>query len=205
MCLSFRSKGWVLFKQVLAILLLITSVWVAPAQADVFTDKYSLLTDYYPDHIKGLSTGEMNRWAASAIGQTSKPYQRNPYSYGRSPNDSAPPDWRGIRRDTFYFEGLQLIIIGALYVGPESISGWSNIDKIISVIQNGRIMFLSLFGIRINGGSTMCCTLIGAQPIILGVENEALEKWNRFYTPPFFLLFTSLATKLFLNLSPYMI
>jgi len=129
MNLSFRPKDWVLFKPVLAFLLLIVSLWVAPVHAEAFSGKYNLLTDFYPDHIKGMSPGEMNRWAASATDQSSVLNQSKPYGYGRASNDSAPPDWKGIKRDTFYYEGLQLIIIGALYVGPESISGWSNIQK----------------------------------------------------------------------------
>lgn len=47
--------------------------------------------------------------------------------------DAAPapagPDRAGIRRDTYYFLGLQLSVIGALYFMPESVSGWSNEQK----------------------------------------------------------------------------
>lgn len=39
------------------------------------------------------------------------------------------PDWRGIKRDTAYFIGYQFAVIGALYVAPEAISGWSKEDK----------------------------------------------------------------------------
>lgn len=34
------------------------------------------------------------------------------------------PDWQGVRRDTYYFLGLQFAVIGVLYVLPDSISGW---------------------------------------------------------------------------------
>ncbi len=36
------------------------------------------------------------------------------------------PDWDGIYRDTAYFLGYQFIVIGVLYVAPESISGWTD-------------------------------------------------------------------------------
>jgi Domain of unknown function (DUF3943) len=39
------------------------------------------------------------------------------------------PDRAGIKRDTYYFLGLQLSIIGALYFLPESVSGWSEEQK----------------------------------------------------------------------------
>lgn len=45
-----------------------------------------------------------------------------------TPTESAP-DRSGIRRDTYYFLGLQLSIIGVLYLMPESVSGWSNEQK----------------------------------------------------------------------------
>lgn len=41
----------------------------------------------------------------------------------------ASPDWPGVRRDTAYFFGYQFATVGALYLAPESISGWSSEDK----------------------------------------------------------------------------
>lgn len=41
----------------------------------------------------------------------------------------ATRDWRGIKRDTGYFLAYQFVIIGLLYVMPESISSWSDEDK----------------------------------------------------------------------------
>ena len=38
-------------------------------------------------------------------------------------------DWSGMRRDTGYFMFYQFAVIAALYVGPESISGWSSDKK----------------------------------------------------------------------------
>jgi hypothetical protein len=39
------------------------------------------------------------------------------------------PDWKGIGRDTAYFLTYQALIVGLLYVAPESVSGWSKEDK----------------------------------------------------------------------------
>lgn len=55
---------------------------------------------------------------------------------GHNPADGTPapdqdafsmgPDAAGIRRDTYYFLGLQGAVIGVLYFLPESVSGWSS-------------------------------------------------------------------------------
>jgi hypothetical protein len=39
------------------------------------------------------------------------------------------PDWKGVGRDTAYFLGYQFVVIGLLYISPESISSWSDEDK----------------------------------------------------------------------------
>ncbi|MCF6210369.1 MAG: DUF3943 domain-containing protein [Gammaproteobacteria bacterium] len=39
------------------------------------------------------------------------------------------PDWRGLRRDTYYFFGLQWAAIGVIYVLPDEFSGWSDSKK----------------------------------------------------------------------------
>lgn len=45
----------------------------------------------------------------------------------------APParstDWRGIKRDTWYFIGYQFAVLGVLYVAPEDVSGWTDEQK----------------------------------------------------------------------------
>ncbi|KAF0191268.1 MAG: hypothetical protein FD165_2038 [Gammaproteobacteria bacterium] len=38
-------------------------------------------------------------------------------------------DWAGMRKDTAYFAAYQFIVIGVLYVVPESISGWTPQQK----------------------------------------------------------------------------
>ena len=52
---------------------------------------------------------------------------RKPFPWITTPPDS--PDWKGATRDTVYFMVYQTIIIGVLYIAPESISGWSDEDK----------------------------------------------------------------------------
>ena len=39
------------------------------------------------------------------------------------------PDREGLRRDTLYFLGYQVAVVGILYVMPESVSGWTNEQK----------------------------------------------------------------------------
>lgn len=36
-----------------------------------------------------------------------------------------PPDWKGVRRDTYYFLGYQFAVIGALYLMPTSVTNWN--------------------------------------------------------------------------------
>lgn len=49
------------------------------------------------------------------------------YGWKIPPPDS--PDWKGLGRDTAYFLAYQVLIVGVLYVAPESVSGWSKEDK----------------------------------------------------------------------------
>ncbi|VAW85600.1 hypothetical protein MNBD_GAMMA16-21 [hydrothermal vent metagenome] len=46
-----------------------------------------------------------------------------------SPGMRDEPDWDGLKKDTAYFLGYQLSIIGMLWVAPESISGWTDETK----------------------------------------------------------------------------
>lgn len=49
---------------------------------------------------------------------------------GDQVTDGVPvKDWSGIGRDTAYFVGYQFLIIGLLYVLPESVNGWSQEQK----------------------------------------------------------------------------
>lgn len=49
------------------------------------------------------------------------------YGWKTAPPDS--PDWKGVGRDTAYFLTYQALIVGLLYLAPESVSGWSKEDK----------------------------------------------------------------------------
>lgn len=41
----------------------------------------------------------------------------------------ARPEYSGLRRDTYYFLGLQVAVVAFLYAMPESVSGWSEEQK----------------------------------------------------------------------------
>lgn len=42
---------------------------------------------------------------------------------------SLRPDWSGLARDSAYFVGLQVLMVGLLYLLPESVTTWSNKQK----------------------------------------------------------------------------
>jgi hypothetical protein len=52
-----------------------------------------------------------------------------PYGFGRELDDQRPANFNELRRDTAYFFGYQFIIVGILYVLPESVSSWSDEQK----------------------------------------------------------------------------
>jgi hypothetical protein len=52
-----------------------------------------------------------------------------PYGFGRELDDQSPADFNGLTRDTAYFFGYQFIIVGLLYVLPESVSAWTDEQK----------------------------------------------------------------------------
>ena len=51
----------------------------------------------------------------------------NDYGWKITPPET--PDWKGVVKDTAYFLAYQAVIVGLLYVAPESVSGWSKEDK----------------------------------------------------------------------------
>lgn len=64
--------------------------------------------------------------------QPDRPVQDNPqrpYGFGRELDDHSPADYDGLTRDAAYFFGYQFVVIGVLYVLPESISSWSPEQK----------------------------------------------------------------------------
>lgn len=44
-------------------------------------------------------------------------------------SETAVPDRAGLRRDTMYFLAYQWVVIGLLYMAPESVSGWTDEQK----------------------------------------------------------------------------
>jgi hypothetical protein len=52
-----------------------------------------------------------------------------PYGFGRELDDQSPADFNGLTRDTAYFFGYQFVIVGLLYVLPESVSAWTEEQK----------------------------------------------------------------------------
>jgi hypothetical protein len=80
----------------------------------------------------GTATPSGSAWididdSVSDTDEKSRQESRKPFPWRNTPPDS--PDWKGAARDTVYFMVYQTIVIGLLYVAPESISGWSDEDK----------------------------------------------------------------------------
>lgn len=67
----------------------------------------------------------MSRAAEAA----SEPASATSPAYNWAGPMASSPDWRGVARDEMYFLGYQFAVIGALYVMPESISGWTDEQK----------------------------------------------------------------------------
>ena len=67
------------------------------------------------------------RFLAEDAAQSGKGKTREPFPWRATPPGT--PDYRGAARDTGYFMLYQTVIIGVIYVLPESISGWSKEDK----------------------------------------------------------------------------
>ena len=57
------------------------------------------------------------------------------HTFGGAAHEASPadldtgPDYKGLRRDAYYFFGYQFAAIAVLYVMPESISSWDNEEK----------------------------------------------------------------------------
>jgi len=56
-----------------------------------------------------------------------KPAPTDGYHWKTPPPDT--PDWKGLGRDAGYFLAYQFLIVGLLYVAPESVSGWTDEQK----------------------------------------------------------------------------
>ncbi|HEB92784.1 MAG TPA: DUF3943 domain-containing protein [Gammaproteobacteria bacterium] len=67
---------------------------------------------------------------------SASPAQYMPWSLA-VPRQSEP-DWPGLRRDTYYFLGLQWAAIGVIYVLPDEFSGWSDSEKETNQLKRWR-------------------------------------------------------------------
>ncbi len=66
----------------------------------------------------------------------SAPVQYVPWSLA-APRQSEP-DWPGLKRDTYYYLGLQWVAIGIIYVLPNEFSGWSDSEKETNQLKRWR-------------------------------------------------------------------
>ncbi|MEJ2456192.1 MAG: DUF3943 domain-containing protein [Candidatus Thiodiazotropha sp.] len=67
--------------------------------------------------------------ANDSLGEPFDGAPERPYGFGRELDDQSPADFDGLTRDTAYFFGYQFIIVGILYVLPESVSAWTDEQK----------------------------------------------------------------------------
>jgi len=66
-------------------------------------------------------------YAYADFAQSGENEVRKPFPWRAIPPDA--PDYKGAARDTGYFMLYQTLVIGVIYLLPESISGWSKEDK----------------------------------------------------------------------------
>ena len=86
--------------------------------------------------VSGAETGTFLYADALRIGAESQEgdardgtQEKQTSAYGWKVPPPETPDWRGVGRDTAYFLAYQVVIVGLLYVSPESVSGWTKEDK----------------------------------------------------------------------------
>ena len=92
-------------------------------------------------NLAALSLSETSGWlkADGWLAEASEPTEENEpadteqkeqkWSYPWRAMPPAEPDYKGAARDTAYFLVYQVLVIGVLYVMPESISSWTDEDK----------------------------------------------------------------------------
>ncbi len=112
----------------------LTLLWVAlnplSVSAQFKADPNYLVSLYPPFSSTAKLSG--SAWIETGHSVSDPPAQnwqesRKPFPWRTTPPDR--PDWKGAARDTVYFMVYQAIIVGVLYLAPESISGWSDQDK----------------------------------------------------------------------------
>lgn len=80
--------------------------------------------------LKLATVGLLVAGLATANGQEGGPTQggKMPFDLDAVWTDDRP-DREGLRRDTLYFLGYQVAVVGILYVMPESVTGWTDEQK----------------------------------------------------------------------------
>ena len=53
----------------------------------------------------------------------------SPEKVSTTEEEKVKPDWSGLTRDTLYFIGYQVALIGIIYILPEAVTGWSEENK----------------------------------------------------------------------------
>lgn len=110
-------------------LLLVVAI-AAPARAATDISDEPLVGLRVPESI--VQTPEQSApvsagYLPANLAQSDASTTREPFPWRATPPDT--PDYKGAARDTGYFMLYQTVIIGVIYVLPESISGWSKEDK----------------------------------------------------------------------------
>jgi hypothetical protein len=60
---------------------------------------------------------------------TAQQFAEDPQATRNGNSTPAVTDWDGLRRDTWYFMGAQLVSLAVIYTLPEDVSGWSDEQK----------------------------------------------------------------------------
>jgi len=68
-------------------------------------------------------------YASFADGPPDEPEGTPVRGYGWKIPPPKDPDWKGVGRDTAYFLTYQALVVGVLYLAPESVSRWDKEDK----------------------------------------------------------------------------
>jgi hypothetical protein len=78
-----------------------------------------------------LSTSQVDYEARPGVARPEASSGGDGFADGYAWREAPPgqPQWKGLAGDTGYFLGYQVLVVGVLYVAPESVSGWSDESK----------------------------------------------------------------------------
>ncbi len=98
-----------------------------------------LLSVFYADGLQISASSGVLLAAAEDTGQPASSASSPQYvPWSLAAPRQTEPDWRGLRRDSYYFLGLQWAAIGAIYVLPDEFSGWSDSEKETNQLKRWR-------------------------------------------------------------------